>query len=414
MKVVNRALAGVLVMLVCAPLFAAQFRAGAAKIDITPPMATPLAGYGQRQGKPSTGVMDKVYCRALVVTDGNKKIALVSNDILQVLADFKLEIAENVKDLKLDAVLLSSTHTHSGPGGYIDDPMVKIAVMGRYVPEYRKFLVERISRAIRQAEKNMAPAKFGSVIAEAPGFAVNRRHKGGVVDPSLGIVKFTDLSGKTVAYMINYAEHPTSLPYSNLKISGDYAGRLERGIEEKDPGAVALFFAGPLGDQGAGCREQEEPVACRDRLGDGLAAEVWKNAPAVALTGQVKINVFDQWAAMPELQIRKGCWTGVGWLMKILGKDLEREKGEFMAIEINDTLIYASAAELAVEVGFQLKALHPEKKQMVFAHSNDWLGYLLTPPEYDFGGYEACMSIYGREFGPYFVEQFKELTAGVK
>lgn len=414
MKVVNRALAGVLVMLVCAPLFAAKFQAGAAKIDITPPMATPLAGYGQRQSKLSTGVMDKIYCRALVVTDGNKKIALVSNDILQILADFKLEIAENVKDLKLDAVLLSSTHTHSGPGGYIDDPMVKIAVMGRYVPEYRKFLVERISRAIRQAEKNMAPAKFGSVIAEAPGFAVNRRHKGGVVDPSLGIVKITDLSGKTVAYMINYAEHPTSLPYSNLKISGDYAGRLERGIEEKDPGAVALFFVGPLGDQGAGCREQEEPVVCRDLLGDGLAAEVWKNAPAVALTDQVKINVFDQWAAMPELQIRKGCWTGVGWLMKILGKDLEREKGEFMAIEINDTLIYASAAELAVEVGFQLKALHPEKKQMVFAHSNDWLGYLLTPPEYDFGGYEACMSIYGREFGPYFVEQFKELTAGVK
>jgi len=414
MKASRRALAGALVILLSTPLFAAQFKAGAARVEITPAMSTPLAGYGERRSKFSTGVMDKIYCRALVISDGDKKIALVSNDILQILADLKQEIAKNVSDLNLDGILLSSTHTHSGPGGYIDDPMVKIAVMGKYVPGYRKFLVEQVSQAIRQAEKNMAPAQFGSMIAQAPGFARNRRHEGGVVDPSLGIIKIADFSGKTVAYMINYAEHPTSLPASNLKISGDYAGALERAMEGKDPGAIAMFFVGPLGDQGAGCKLNEEPVKCKDRLGNGLADEAWKNLPAIALTGNVKINLFDQWYPVPELELRKGCWTGVGWLMKKLGKDLERDKGEFMAVEINDTLIYASAAELAVEVGFQLKALHPDKKQMVFAHSNDWLGYLLTPPEYDFGGYEACMSIYGREFEPYFVDKFRELTAGVK
>ena len=414
MKASQRALISALLIILSAPLFASQFQAGVARVEITPPMPTPLAGYGERKSKFSTGVMDKIYCRALVISDGNIKIALVSNDILQILEDLKQEVAKNVSDLKLDGILLSSTHTHSGPGGYIDDPMVKIAVMGKYVPEYRKFLVEQICQAIRQADKNRAPAQFGSVIAQAPGFAKNRRHEGGVVDPSLGVIKFADLSGKPVAYMINYAEHPTSLPASNLKISGDYAGVLERAMEEKDPGAIAMFFAGPLGDQGAGCNLNEDPVKCKDRLGNGLAGEVWKNAPAIALTSQVKISLFDQWYPAPRLELRKGCWTGVGWLMKILGKDLERAKGEFMAIEINDTLIYASAAELAVEVGFQLKALHPEKKQMVFAHSNDWLGYLLTPAEYDFGGYESCMSIYGREFEPYFVDKFKGLTAGVK
>jgi neutral ceramidase len=414
MKASKRALAGVLVLLFAMPLSASQFKAGVAKVEITPPMPTPLAGYGERRSKFSTGVMDKIYCRALVISDGDKKVALVSNDILQILEDLKQEVSKNVSDLKLDGILLSSTHTHSGPGGYSDNPMVKIAVMGKYVPEYRKFLVAQVSRAIRSADKNMAPAQFGSVVAQAPGFAKNRRHEGGVVDPSLGIIKIADRSGKTIAYLINYAEHPTSLPASNLKISGDYAGVLESTLEEKDPGAMAMFFAGPLGDQGTSCKEKEDPVKCKDRLGSGLAAAVEKNAPAIALTNDVKISLFDQWYPVPELGFRKGCWTGVGWLMKRLGKDLERARGEFMAIEINDTLIYASAAELAVEVGFQLKALHPDKKEMVFAHSNDWLGYLLTPPEYDFGGYEACMSIYGREFEPYYVARFKELTTGVK
>ena len=414
MKASQRALAGALILLLCAPLFASKFQAGVAKVEITPPMRTPLAGYGERMSKFSTGVMDKIYCRALVIDDGNKKMAIVSDDILLILQDLKQEIEKNVADLKLDAILLTATHTHSGPGGYTNIPVVKIAVAGKYVPEYRKFLVGQISKAIREAANNMKPAQFGSMVSQAPGFARNRRHEGGIVDPSLGLVKITDLSGKPVAYMINYAEHPTSLPASNLKISGDYAGVLERTMEEKDPGAIAMFFAGPLGDQGAGCEPKEDSIKCKDRLGAGLASVAWENVQNIPVTGQVTLDIYDRMIPIPGLNLRKGCWTGIGWLMKDLGKELERPKAEIMAVQINDTLIYAAGAELAVPVGMNLKKMHPEKKQMVFAHANDWLGYLLTPDEYDFGGYEACMSLYGRDFEPYLEKQFSELTSTVK
>ncbi len=396
-------------------LLANNFWAGASKVEITPPMKVPLAGYGARMGMPSRGVLDPVYVRALVITDGKTKLAMVSADLLIILKDLKEEIMSKISDLDIDYLLLGATHTHSGPGGYSDIFIVETAVLGGYHPKFRKFLVNKIAEAIKKANSSLKPAKFGSIIGTAPGYNINRRHpKTGKTDPSLGVIRITDLSGKTIAYIINYTAHPTCLSERNMKISGDYVGILERTIEERDPGSVALFFNGALGDQGPNCKLKEKGIECMRRLGLGLADEVWKLIPKIKLTGNVNLTVLDKMAKMPPAQVRKGCWGILRPAMKKLSKKLVRDKGEFMAIEINDTLIYASSAELAVEVGLHLKAQHPDKKVLVFAHCNDWLGYLLTPEEYDIGKYEACMSLYGRDFEPYFEKTYKELTSSIR
>jgi len=414
MKAISRAIFAFFVCLLALPLAAGQFRAGSARVDLTPNYPVPLGGYGARYSKMSTGVLDPVYSRALVLDDGHTKVAIVSDDLLMMLQDLKQDIEANVKDLKLDGILLTATHTHSGPAGYSSNPVVGIAVMGKFTPQFRKDLVANISRAIREADQNLKPAKFGSAIVNSPGWSHNRRHEGGPVDPALGLIRVTDLSGKDIAFLVNYAVHPTSLPETNMKISGDIAGKVERTIEEKDPGAIALFCNGPEGDQGPACAPKEEHMACKDRVGGGLGAEAWKSASKIPVTDAVKIKLYDKKYPMPKMEIRKKCFTGVGWLMTSLGKDLKRPEAEYMAIEINDTLLYGSAAELAVEVAAQLKALHPDKKEMVFAQSNDWIGYLLTPAEYDIGQYEACMSIYGPGLEPQFVSDFKDLTKDVK
>ncbi len=41
----------------------------------------------------------------------------------------------------------------------------------------------------------------------------------------------------------------------------------------------------------------------------------------------------------------------------------------------------------------------------VVAHANDWLGYVLTPDAFRDGGYEACLSFYGADLGPWLVEE---------
>ena len=58
-----------------------ELKAGAAKIDITPPSGYPMWGYGARHDAASVGVLDPLQARALVLAAGNERIALVSLDL---------------------------------------------------------------------------------------------------------------------------------------------------------------------------------------------------------------------------------------------------------------------------------------------------------------------------------------------
>ena len=59
----------------------AELEAGAAKADITPPIGFPMWGYAARHDKPSVGVLDPLFARALVLKAGEVKIALVGLDL---------------------------------------------------------------------------------------------------------------------------------------------------------------------------------------------------------------------------------------------------------------------------------------------------------------------------------------------
>ena len=61
---------------------AAALEAGIAKVEITPPVGTPMAGYGKRWGRPSTGIRDPLYVRTLALGDGERKLLLISADLL--------------------------------------------------------------------------------------------------------------------------------------------------------------------------------------------------------------------------------------------------------------------------------------------------------------------------------------------
>ncbi len=55
-------------------------RAGAAEIDITPPVGVALAGSLTRRD--STGVLDPLHARAVIIESGDTRIAFVLLDII--------------------------------------------------------------------------------------------------------------------------------------------------------------------------------------------------------------------------------------------------------------------------------------------------------------------------------------------
>lgn len=97
--------------------FAGTFRVGAASVAVTPAIGTLLAGYGR--DRLATGFHDNLFAKAVVIRDGQKVIAIVTVDCIGLTRPDIVEIQETVSSLVPDlapyAVVISFTHTHSGP-----------------------------------------------------------------------------------------------------------------------------------------------------------------------------------------------------------------------------------------------------------------------------------------------------------
>ena len=113
-----------------APVRAGELRAGVAKVDITQPVGTPLGGYGDRKGMPSTGVHDPIMAKALVLDDGAMRIAIVTTDLVGIAPEVKPRVAQ-LANFPAEKLLLCASHTHSGPGAFGKGAFATI-VLGKY------------------------------------------------------------------------------------------------------------------------------------------------------------------------------------------------------------------------------------------------------------------------------------------
>src|SRR5713226_3407961 len=175
MKRVLIALANLIVVICLALAASAQGRivAGVAKTDITPPIGTPLAGYGARRAQPSTGTHDPTEARALIIDNGVEKIAFVSVDHL----GFDHGMVERIRGMASEAthilpdhIFVMSSHTHSGGGAFMEMlPLLANVLAGRFDSKIRAIYEERTAQAIIEASKTMKPARIAFGAGEARG-----------------------------------------------------------------------------------------------------------------------------------------------------------------------------------------------------------------------------------------------------
>src|SRR5262245_40232105 len=72
----------------------AQTLAGVGRAELTPAAGTPLAGYANRFGKPSTGDHDPLFAKALVLDDGKTRVAVVTTDLIGTHPDIKRRVCQ--------------------------------------------------------------------------------------------------------------------------------------------------------------------------------------------------------------------------------------------------------------------------------------------------------------------------------
>ena len=221
------------------PACQAALKAGCAKVNITPPVGVWLSGYSSRN-KPSDGIVDELYAKALVLDDGQNKIAIVSADLLWVPLEITVEIRGIVKNkigIPESNVLICATHTHFGPKidkirkDWPDTPISEVD------KSYVQTLTKKIAGSIFTAAKKTKPVKLGVVKGEISEIVYNRRTKKpdgtvamtfrlppadpnlafGPIDSEVGILRVEDTNGVLVGTIVNYACHPVCGATDNLE-----------------------------------------------------------------------------------------------------------------------------------------------------------------------------------------------------
>lgn len=256
-----------LVAVLCPSVLAAdaEWSAGVATVKITPDKPVALAGYASRT-KPFERVDLDLYAKALALRDaaGHRGV-LVTMDLCiiptEVTEQVRARLVEREK-LEPAAIILSLSHTHSGPAVSLDPetagPTGQPNPNAAGTVEYTKVLQEKLVAVAHEALARLEPAtiRWGSGVTH---FTMNRREftdKGvilgvnprGQVDRSVPVLRVDGADGKARAIVFGYACHGTTNPPSHLGVSPDYPGYARAVVEEHFPGAQALFVAGCGGD----------------------------------------------------------------------------------------------------------------------------------------------------------------------
>jgi len=234
------------------PTIAAELRAGAATIDITPTEPVPMWGYGSRHAAPSTGTADPLLAKAVVIAVGETKLAIVGLDLGRSPTEAGLQQIRKAIQAKagIEHSLIAGSHTHHGPVVELCDEPGK--GQGRYdaAVRYAGFLAEQLEKVILEADSNLVPATVAAGSVEIEGFNRNRHSKiqPVPVDRRLGVLRLDDAaSGMPVAVLVNFTAHPTSIPDDTMTFSADYIGSMRETIEAK-LGGTAIFMQGASGD----------------------------------------------------------------------------------------------------------------------------------------------------------------------
>src|SRR5688500_7051591 len=110
--------AALLLVAIVPTVAAADWKAGVARVKITPQQPVWMSGYAARD-RPAEGTLHDLWAKALALDDGNgRRAVLVTLDLCGIDRDFSVRVCKRLSERhKLDrsAIALNVSHTHTGP-----------------------------------------------------------------------------------------------------------------------------------------------------------------------------------------------------------------------------------------------------------------------------------------------------------
>jgi hypothetical protein len=419
----------------------ADFQAGAAVIDVTPEKL-PVLVNGSMLGGKADKVKTRVNARAIAVSDGKTKVAIVVVDSCMMprpLLDEAKKRASEKTGIPTTHLLMSATHTHSAPSC--------MGALGTRADEnYVPFLIDKLVEAVEAAVANLEPARVGFAKADAADFTALRQwirrpdklaedpfgnltvranmHAGrnwddatgesGPEDPDVSMVSIQSRDGRPIAVLANFSMHY----FGDQALSSDYFGLFAEGLKARlapeDGGRpfVGIMSHGCSGDIWR--RDYTKPESewnAKQTIGEyteGLLAIALKAHEGIEYRADADVAMAEsrltmkyrvpdkqrlEWAervvaAMGERKDPKDT-TEVYAMEQILLHEKQSTEIVVQGLRIGDIGIATTPNETYAITGLKIKAASPIRHNLVIELANGGDGYIPPPQMHRWGGYNT-------------------------
>jgi hypothetical protein len=397
--------------------------AGFSKVSITPTInnpvddasagkfkSVPLAGFGNRKGKPATGVHDSIFVRSVALKVGPRQMVFVAADLLIMPPNIIDEVVGQLasKGIPRDQLLFSATHSHSSIGawgpGFIGEQFA-----GKANPEIQKWLVNCIVKAVLGAVSDLAPSQLSNGSFGAGQLTRNRF----IGDLGTKNSDFTYIlvnqKGKRKAVIGTFSAHATTQGAGNMLFSGDYPGYWERKMEAGSYD-VALFCAGSIGSQSPSGKGKDFESA--RYVGESLADTLIKKLPFNTYQDSTTFTSVTLRVTLPEYHIRLTPRINLSsWLSNKLMP--EPMNVYFQAVRIGKLVWISAPSDFSGEYALQIKNAMAVKgyDAVVSSLNGSYIGYIVPGRYFYMDEYEPkIMGWFGPTMGDYAMELIRHLT----
>ena len=392
---------------------AAALRAGAASVDITPAADGSLlmGGYGARP-LGHTGIHDNIFVRAIVLDDGATQVALVAWELISVpdavWADVSRRVAAEL-GIRPENLMLAAVHNHGA------------AILGATpasTAEYTKKVEAAAVEAIRLAKSRLQPARFGSGTGAAY-LNMNRReltaaqgwwlgyNENGPSNKTVTVLRFEDMTGKPIAFLINYAVHVVVMGPENRQITGDLAGATSRFVErhyqgkdhprsdagerlklraaEKSDELVALWTSSAAGDQNPISMASGDDFTLVDAFGKVLGEEVVRVAGGIKTSGEARLGGAQKVVTCPGRAVEAGPRPRADYKFT----DADPVNIRLGLVMIGNIPLAGVSGEVFTLIHSRLQKESPFPHTIMVTHANGSAGYIPNDAGYEQISYEV-------------------------
>ena len=431
----------------------AEFKAGFARLDVTPPLGIPLVGYFNH--RVSDGVLDPLCVECVAVSDGKNNALIYCVDDLHLTNPFfakAFPVITAATGIPRDRIYVHSTHTHTGPADWPRDGFSEEE--NRLTQLYADIRMAKLADAGRMALADMAPATIAVAKAECRKISFIRRYRMkdgsvrtnpgltnpevkealGTPDETLQLIRFRRTGAPDIA-IVNFGTHPDTT--GGNEYSADWPGVVRSTFENGIGGGVkCLFLNGAQGDVNHHYRfpppgraalnerrkAQRNAIAIHmGRAVAGVAMSIWdvcEDIPSGAVRGAVTaapmptnlptadeikwVEMFDAGRKneIPLSGMEIKTLTSKGSRVRKLKNGPDHFDILVSSIAIGDSLAFAGLpCEPFVDIGRAIKEQSPFRTTIITCLTNGSEGYIPSTKAHNEGGYEGLSSRFAAPTG---------------